>query len=148
MILPGALAALVGLVATAEVLSRGHARGGGALIVVLELSAPTGLLVAADLLAAGSAMVVRSADAAAKARTAARWAIGHNIALLIAMAILAAASPGDAIQVVPSVAYALVSIGQALLVRSAAASLDAYAAEQERDPAPAAPEIQGLAGAR
>jgi hypothetical protein len=148
MILPGALAALIGLIAAAEVLAKGRVNGGGALIVVLEASAPTGLVVAAHLLGAGSAMIARSDDAAAKARAAARWAIGHNVALLIAMAAIAIAMPRDAAMVLPSVAYACVSIGQALLLRRAAASLDAYDTEQAAEPAPADAEMAGLVTAR
>lgn len=133
MIVPGALAALVGLVAVAEVLSRGQ---GPALLVILELSAPTGLLVAAHLLAAGNAMLARDDDAAKKARTASRWALGHNAALLVALLVGALIDGREGHWAILPALYCLASIGHALIVRHAASAIDAYTEQQREDPAP------------
>jgi len=132
MVLPGGLAALVGFLMLPEVLTRSG--GSEPLLVVLVLSAPTGLYVAAALLSAGSAMLRRDADASEKARKAGRWAIGHNVLLLVAIAACALGS-FDAFYLGP-VAYALVSLAQAALLLRAARSLDAYAEAQARMPAP------------
>lgn len=139
MIVPGALAAMVGLIAAAEILA---SRRGPALVVLLELSAPTGLIVAARLLSAGSAMLVHAEDASVKARRAARWALGHNAVLLAAIAVFALALPNQADTAVPPVIYCFVSIAQALVVAKAAVDLDAYSSKQESDPAP--PEGEAL----
>jgi hypothetical protein len=139
MIVPGALAACVGLVAALTALSKGEVIP---LLIVLQLSAPTGLVVAAYLFKAGAAMLARDDDAVVKARRAWRWAIGHNVALLTA---LGGASAVSWVQhqeseltmlAIPPAIYACFSIGQALLVRHAAASIEAYAAHQGDEPPP------------
>jgi hypothetical protein len=143
MILPGALAAVVGLLVT--IVAVGHAKE-IAVLVVVQLSAPTGLVVAAYLLAAGAAMLERAEDAAVKARRAARWALVHNLVLLAGLA-AATAIERDAAAVVPAL-YACLSIGQALLVRRAADAIEAYTARQNEEPAPVEVEMQVLYEAR
>jgi hypothetical protein len=106
------------------------------MLIVLILSAPTGLYVAGQLLSTGSAMLRREENASAQARRAARWAIGHNLVLLFAIG-ACALGHFDAAFLGP-VVYALVSIAHALLLLRAAQALDAYAAAQAKEPAPAA----------
>ncbi|UQA56676.1 hypothetical protein [Polyangium aurulentum] len=133
MIVPGALSALVGLLMLPDMLSRGG--GGEPLMVVLVLSAPTGLYVAALLLSAGSAMLRRDADASDKARNAGRWAIGHNVLLLVAIAACVLGSFHSFF--LGPITYALVSLAHAVLLLRAARSLDAYTEAQARAPVPA-----------
>lgn len=133
MILPGAFAALVGLLITAGAIARGSVPP---LLIITLLSAPTGLVVAAHLLAAGSAMLARHADAAEKARRAARWALGHNLVLLPALGLGALLEPREAGWGIASAIYCLVSIGQAVIVLRAAAAIEAYETRQDEDPAP------------
>lgn len=133
MIVPGALAALGGLVVLAETLRSSQSFP---LLVVLVLSAPTGVMVAAHLLAAGSAMLNRADDAAPRARRAARWALLHNGLLVPALALAAAVAPDEAVLVVWPAVYVGLSLAQGLLVLHAARALEAYAARQDDDPAP------------
>ena len=141
MIVPGALVALLGLVLLAE--SLGH-KDGSVFLAVLLLSAPTGLVVAAFLLSAGSAMLGRAEDAIRKARRAVRWALWHNVVLLAALGIGAAVAPAQATYAVGPAFYACFSIAQALLVRRAAQAMEAYASRQEADPAPVQAELEIL----
>lgn len=141
MILPGALAALVGFV---MLFGAHHVEP---LWLVLQISAPTGLAVAAMLLSTGWAMLARDPSAEAKARKAARWAIGHNLALLVGLGVAVTADPREPLLALPSCIYACFSIGQALVVRRAAAALAKYDAGQERDPAPVEPAVVAVAGA-
>ncbi len=134
MVVPGALLALVGMLMLLDTL--GNLSGPEPLLVVLMLSAPTGLYVAGALLAAGSAMLRREADAAAEARRAAYWALGHNVVLLVALGACALGGLHE-IYLGPAI-YAGVSIAQALLLLHAAGALDAYTEAQARAPAPSA----------
>ncbi len=139
MIVPGALAALLGVFI---LFTSGHFGPEGVLLVALLLSAPTGILVAVYLLSAGKAMLTRSADAGVKAGRAWRAAVTHNLVLLAgvaasAVAVGAAGNAGDAVGVaVGASIYPLISIAQALLVRRAAADIEAYAARQGEEPEP------------
>jgi hypothetical protein len=138
MIVPGALFTLVGLYGLPAMLS-GFGRG-TAIGVVLLLSAPTGLYVAALLLSAGSAMLRRAAEASDKARNAGRWAIGHNVVLLVASGVCAFGSflsDPSLFYLLGIVPYALVSLSHAVLLLRAARSLEAYTEAQERAPVPA-----------
>jgi hypothetical protein len=141
MILPVGLAALLGLVMTVSAIATGNAPP---LLVILTLSAPTGLVVAARLLAAGSAMLAHADDAAAKTRLAVRWALGHNVVLIFAVAIGALAEPRQAEYGAFPALYAVFSIAQAALVRHAASVIEAYRARQDADPAPVEAEIAAL----
>jgi hypothetical protein len=145
MILPGGLAALVGLMVTATAIAKGNAPP---LLIILTLSAPTGLVVAAQLLAAGSAMLAHADDAAQKARVAVRWALGHNVVLLFAIGMGALAEPREADYGALPALYAVFSIAQALLVRHAASVIEAYRARQDDDPAPVEAEISVLGDTR
>jgi hypothetical protein len=135
MIVPGALAALLGFAISVVGLASGRPEP---LVVLTELSAPTGLFVAASLLSAGSAMLRRAPDAGAAARRAVRWALGHNLALLLGLVVVGVAesaqSPTAHLAVLaPFALYATVSIAQALVVRAAARALQAYDARQSED---------------
>jgi hypothetical protein len=143
MIVPGALAALVGVVMVLAELSRGKA---DPVLIILQLSAPTGLVVATYLLAAGAAMLNRHADAVVKARRAWRWAVGHNLVLLAALSAAALRGEWEA-AALPAI-YACISIAQALLVRRASTVLAAYAARQDEEPAPVRVENEMLGAAR
>jgi hypothetical protein len=123
MVVPGIFAALVGFFASLMMLSEGHFEP---LLVTLELSAPTGIYVALLLLSAGSSMLSRGRDAAVNARKAARWAIGHNVVLLVHVGLSVLWHRDGAGFGLGSLVYGCVSIGQALLVQRAAAALDAY----------------------
>ncbi len=145
MIVPGGLCAFGGVVVMIEALSHGSVLP---VFIVVQASAPTGLAVAAYLLAAGGAMLHRDDDAVAKARRAWRWAVGHNVALLTGLAGAVAlswtglvSSRDEAAFAVMPALYACFSIGQALLVRRAAATLEAYAARQREEPAPLEPTV-------
>jgi hypothetical protein len=143
MLVPGVLAAFGGMLALAEM-------GGdrSPLLAVLLLSAPTGVTVAAYLLSAGSAMLARADDAAPKARRAARWALTHNLVLLSALALAAAARAEEAAFALGPALYACFSVAQALVVRRAATALAAYAARQDADPAPIEAELSVLGTVR
>lgn len=123
MVVPGALAALAGLVVSLEMLGR-PVEAMQPVIFVLTLSAPTGLYVAGGLLAAGILLLRRDPNAAAQSRAVARFSIVHNVVLILAL--LAASRFGDG-AVLACIAYALVSIGQAALLLAAARALDARA---------------------
>jgi hypothetical protein len=137
MAVPGGLAALVGLLFLFSS-SSGH---GLAMEAMVELSAPTGLMVAARLFRAGASMLKRERHGPERARTAAKWAIVHNAVLLAAVWGVAGAGRVDNDSggwLGTITVYAAVSIAQALLMRQAAKALDAYedrAAELETSPA-------------
>ena len=141
MIVPGALAALLGF----AMLFESHRVP--PLWWVLQLSSPTGLAVAGLLLSAGWAMLARDPSAVVKARRAASWAIGHNLALLLGLGFAVSADPEQALVAVPCCIYACFSIGQAVVVRRAAAALTAYDAAQAQDAAPADPAVVAVAAA-
>jgi hypothetical protein len=145
MILPGGLAALVGMVATLETIGKSHP---SPLLIIIQLSSPTGLIVAAYLLSAGSAMISRAEDAVLKARRAARWALGHNLVLLVGLGVGAALEGSEAVWALAPAIYCCISIAQALLVRRAASSIEAYSAKQEEEPAPIETELDLLGIAR
>ena len=139
MVVPGALAMIVGFIFFLGMIADGNA---DPILSVSVLSAPTGLIVAGKLLKAGASMLRRDADSATTARIAASWALWHNGVLIAAMgaaSIAATASPKSE-QSLPyalfCVVYACISIGQALTVRSAASAIERYNAGQSEAPAP------------
>jgi len=140
MVLPGALAAFVGLLA---VFGERH---GPAALWVLELSAPTGLVVAVLLLSAGWTMLESGSQAAFKARRAGKWAILHNVVLVAALGFAVAADPREIDTVILPCIYAAVSIAQAVVVLGAARAIEAYDQARKEDPAPVHEEIVALAG--
>ncbi|MGK3963660.1 hypothetical protein WMF38_05730 [Sorangium sp. So ce118] len=144
MVVPGGLAALLGLLLLLESLGRTW-REPLLLLAVLVLSAPTGLAVAIKLLIAGQAMARRGPGAIASTRSAARWAIWHNLALSAALAVVPFLEPAfgsDQIaQLEVCYGYVAVSLAHALLLRRAARALEAYDAAQAADPAPPDPAI-------
>jgi len=129
MIIPGAFAALVGFVAVLGMLSHQHL---SVALLVIQGSAPTGLIVAWRLLGAGSAILRRAPDAVAEARKAARWELWHNGVLGAGLVISAFVGDRDertgclmvAVPVVLALAHGV------LLVRAAFA-LEAYNAAQD-----------------
>jgi hypothetical protein len=145
MIVPGMLAAFGGMVALANTFSSTRS---SPLLAVLLLSTPTGILVAASLLSSGSAMLNRAYDAAPRARSTARWALGHNLALLAALGLVAALRPDEADSAFLPAVYACVSLAQAFLMRRAARALDVYAARQDADDAPPEAELHVLGTVR
>lgn len=138
MVLPGGLAALVGIFA---VLGDGH---GPAIWWVLELSAPTGLVVAVFLLSAGWTMLESGSQAVAKARRAATWAIVHNLVLVAALGVAVAADGREVDSAILPCFYAAVSIVQALVVQRAARAIEVYDLARKNDPAPIEEEILAL----
>ncbi len=138
MIVPGALAALIGIVATFENVTHGHP---SPVLIVIQLSAPTGLLVAAYLLSAGSGMLDRADDAVLRTRRAARWALGHNLVLLAGLGVAVALAPNEVEYAAMPALYACFSIAQGLVVRRAAASLEGYSALQSQLDVPADPAV-------
>ncbi|XXY49149.1 hypothetical protein WME91_54990 [Sorangium sp. So ce269] len=141
MVVPGGLAALLGL---AVVVDGGVSRSEpGLLLGLLLLSAPTGLAVGVKLLIAGQAMVRRAPGAIASTRSAARWAIWHNVALVAALAVVPffdpAFEPRLLVVILLCCSYAALSLVHAVFLRDAASALEAYDAAQVAAPAPAAP---------
>lgn len=134
MIVPGAFAALIGMLYLLDAL--GHMGREPMVLVISALSAPTGLVVAGYLLAAGTSLLQREPRASSLARRASTWALAHNILLVTTMV---AAMLGEHREVGYGLfccGYASLSIAQALLLRSAASSLDAYTEAQVNHPAP------------
>jgi hypothetical protein len=125
MVVPGGFLALAGLAFVFEPPSL------GALWIALEISAPTGIVVATFLLGAGWAMLEGDRAAVAKARRAWRWAIFHNVGLLVALGMAVAADPREPEVCILPCVYSFVSILQALLVRRAAAAIEAYDAARQ-----------------
>jgi len=140
MILPGALAALVGMCVLSETLS--HERVSVALIVI-QLSAPTGLVVAWRLLAAGSAMLRRAPDAVAQGRRGAAWELWHNGILgtgLVVSAIVGDRDEGMACLLVGMLV--MLALGHGVLLLHAVSALEAYNAAQDAEPE-RAPAVAG-----
>jgi hypothetical protein len=127
---PGALAALFGLLAIGSMMSSGRV---DPVLAIDLLSAPTGLIVAVRMLLAGASMLARTPAAVARAHAAAHWALCHNVILLVAVAFCAALG-GVGRDMEPLAAgicaVTVAAIGQALLVRRAAAALEGYDAQQ------------------
>lgn len=135
MVVPGALAALVGLIVGLEVLFRGLHGPGDMVILILMVSVPTGVLIGGRLLGVGLDLLQRSGEAQKKARKLAYLSLGHNIALLFAMSAVYFVATNDAVYF--PMAYAFVSIAQAGCLLGAARALDAHTAAEQRDQAEA-----------
>ncbi|MDI1436914.1 hypothetical protein [Polyangium sorediatum] len=132
MVIPGALVALVGLVISLEMLGR-PVEAMEPAILILTLSAPSGLYVAGSLLGLGILMLRRGPDAAARARWVGRWSALHNVLLVAALLVLC----GPKRDIVPIVAYAFVSLVHAALLFAAARALDAHDEAQAGENLPA-----------
>ena len=135
MVVPGALAALVGLISGLEVLFRGFHGPGDMVIVILMLSVPTGLWIGGRLLGVGLDLLQRADEAQTKARKLAYLSLGHNLALLFAMSAVYFVATNDAVYF--PMAYAIVSIAQACGLLAAARAIDAHNAAELRDQAEA-----------
>ncbi len=140
MIVPGALAALIGLVVSFKLITAGMHSSGDYVIVLLMLSAPTGLYIGGKLLDVGLALMQRAEDAADRARRLARFSILHNLVLLLAMILVGVFVSSDAIWF--SVIYAFVSLAQAGSLLSAARAVDVHrdAEAHDRELAPPPPQ--------
>lgn len=124
MVVPGALAAFVGVIVTVLMLASPHERI-EPFTVLLTLSSPSGLFIAARLLSAGTAMLKRSLDAAERARKVARVSLIHN-GVLIAITLLVGLWKREDMPVtLLPIGYGTLSILQALLMQAAANDLDA-----------------------
>ncbi|APR77052.1 Hypothetical protein A7982_02399 [Minicystis rosea] len=141
MVVPGALAALGAFLGTMLAAASGRFLP---VFFILTCAAPTGLVVAMHLLAAGAAMLACDADATAQARSAARWAIIHNGVLLVALGLAMTFDAGDRECAVLPVLFGIISLLQGALVWRAATVLEAYVARQKADPAPAEAEMRLL----
>ena len=140
MVVPGAFAALAGIAVVFD------ASRASPVWVVIELSAPTGLIVAALLLDAGWSLLEGDPAAGHRARRAARWSVTHNLVLLACLGVAVACdAPESASALFPCV-YACVSLAQAALVVRAGAAADAYHAARRAAPAPLHEEDAALAG--
>lgn len=142
MVVPGGFLALAGLSFVLE------PPAPPAVWAVLELSAPTGLIVATLLLLAGWTMLEGTATAVAAARRAWRWSVAHNVGLLVALACAASFDPRQRGACIGPWIYACVSIAQALLVQRAAAAIETYNAARKLTPPPLEVEREALAGLR
>lgn len=148
MVVPGALAALAGLIASLEVLTKSSPHS-EIVIPILTLSAPTGLFIAGRLLGTGLALIQRDAGAAASARKLARFSIAHNVILMAALGVsqLVGRQVESAFLLF---VYPTISIIQAVIVHRAARALDERDAQEERDreaaPMPVAVEAESAAG--
>lgn len=131
MVVPGALAALLGLVVSLEILSRGVHSPGEYVIHVLVLSAPTGLMIGGKLLSVGLSLLQRADGAVENARKVARFSIIHNVVLLVAMAVLFIAGAAEAVLL--TVVYSTISIAQACLLHRAARAVEEHSVAEERD---------------
>jgi hypothetical protein len=140
MVIPGSLAALLGLVISLEIIFREMHSSGDYVIVLLMLSAPTGLYIGAKLLDTGLALMQRAENAAERARRLARLSILHNLVLLLAMILVGGFVSSDAIWF--PVVYAFVSIAQAGSLTRAARAVDAHrdAEAHDRELAPPPPQ--------
>lgn len=131
MVVPGALAALVGLIVVLEILSRGIHSPGDYVILILMLSAPTGLMIGGRLLDVGLGLLQRAENAVQKARKLAHFSIGHNVVLLVLLGMVYLSATNDAVYF-PAV-YAFISISQALLLLKAVRAVDAHSDAEARD---------------
>jgi hypothetical protein len=138
MVVPGGFLALAGLAFVFE------PPAPPTVWTVLELSAPSGMIVATLLLGAGWTMLEGTPDAVPAARRAWRWAIVHNVGLVVALTVAAAGDPSEWEACVMPLTYAGVSIVQALLVWRAAAAVAAYDAARKLTPAPPDVESEAL----
>jgi len=130
VLVPGVFAALAGLFI---VVTRASTEGLSPLALVLLLSAPTGLLVSALLLAAGFALLRREPDAAPRARRAARAELLHHGALLVGVIVsVIAGDVGDRLPCSAIAVFAAASLGHGALLLRAVRSIAAA-------PAPDAP---------
>ncbi|MDI1444717.1 hypothetical protein [Polyangium sp. 6x1] len=132
MVIPGALAALVGLVVSLEMFGR-PVEAMEPIVLILTASAPSGLFVAGSLLGLGVLMLRRGPNAAARARWVARWSMVHNVLLILTLLIVCGAKR----DIVPIVAYALVSLAHVALLFVAARALDAHDEAQAGENLPA-----------
>jgi hypothetical protein len=124
MIIPGGFAAIIGFIALVASLADGKF---SLALLVITLSAPTGLIVAGRLLSAGIALLGRQYVAAERARKAASWEIGHNLVLFAGLCVSALVGKHEE-QVCCAMiaAVTLLAIGHGLLLQRAAAALSAF----------------------
>jgi hypothetical protein len=114
VLVPGVFAAIL---AAAALVARARAGEPVALLGVLVVTAPTGLIAAGWQLAAGFALLRRSS---AVPRRAACWTIGHHALFLAALGVAAAAGDAGRTACAALSLVSLASIGQAALLLRAA----------------------------
>ena len=131
MVVPGAFAALIGLVVSFEILFRGPHSPGEYVVLILIASVPTGLMIGGRLLNMGLILLQREPGAAQKARDLARFSLIHNVVLILLEGLVFVFGGNDAVYF--PVAYQCVSIAQALLLLKAASALDSHDAIESRD---------------
>jgi hypothetical protein len=131
MVVPGALAALVGMIVALELISRGMHNPGDYVLVIVVASAPTGLMIGGRLLGVGLDLLQRAEGAVTKARNLARFSIIHNVVLLALLGGVYGLAQNDGVYF-PAV-YACISIAQAILLLKAARDVDAHGRAEERD---------------
>lgn len=133
MVVPGALAALVGWLVGFEILARGIHSAHDYVVLILMLSSPTGLMIGGRLLGVGLGLLQRSENASKKARSLAYFSLGHNVALLVLLGLVQVFSPSDSAYF-PAI-YACISILQAIGLLKAARDVEAHDAAEEHDQA-------------
>jgi hypothetical protein len=131
MIVPGALAALVGLVMVPSIVLHGREPELG--ILFLWLSAPTGLIVAWRLLDVGKLLLRRDPLVVETTRKAAAWEIWHNAALIVFVSLAAFFLGGRANDTVILLVIgpAIGAIAHGVLLLRAATALERYSAFQQ-----------------
>jgi hypothetical protein len=131
MVVPGALASLVGLIVALEIIAHGMNTPGDYVIVVLTASAPTGLMIGGRLLTVGLGLMQREEGAVEKARKLARFSIIHNVVLLFSMGVIFALGGND--ELIFPVIYQCMSIAQATLLLKAARAVEVHGEAEARD---------------
>jgi hypothetical protein len=129
MVIPGTVAAFVGFIVLFASLANGQLNLS---LILLTLSAPTGIVVAGRLLAAGLKLLQRDARAVEQARRAARWELWHNGVLLGGLCLTAlVGNEKDQIACLVVAVPAILAIAHGLLLHRAASTLEAYDAAQD-----------------
>ncbi len=131
MVVPGALAALVGVLASTTILIEGFDNGSDWVILVLTLSSPTGLIIGGRQLGIGLRLLQRVENVVADARKLARFAITHNVVLLGALGLIFAVYRSDSVYF--TAVYATISLLQALMMLRAARAIEEHGHAEERD---------------
>jgi len=131
MVVPGAFAAFVGLIASVATLT--NEAGVEWSVIVITCSAPSGLYIAGSLLSVGLALLRRADDAAVRSRKVGWISIVHNVVLLGLLALLVLFGATRAHVITFPVVYGFVSIAHAALLLAAARALEARGVQEERD---------------
>ena len=131
MVVPGALAALVGLFVSLGLVANGLSGGADWVILVLMLSCPTGFIIGARQLGIGLKLLQRTEGVVSEARGLAQFSIGHNVVLVCLLTLNFLIYREDAVYF-PAV-YACISRLQALVRLRAARAIEEHGHAEERD---------------